>query len=106
MASGRSEGVLALFSRRDLGEAEISLLSLAAVQVAGEQEARPAPALRPGPEPHPTLAEIERVAIERVLERTRGRVSGADGAAKILGLHPSTLTSRMIKLGVRRTGWK
>jgi transcriptional regulator with GAF, ATPase, and Fis domain len=49
-----------------------------------------------------TLAEIEREAIERVLVQTGGRISGPRGAATILGLKPSTLASRMQKLGVRR----
>jgi formate hydrogenlyase transcriptional activator len=30
-------------------------------------------------------------------------VEGPRGAAKILGLHPNTLRSRMKKLGIRRT---
>jgi DNA-binding PucR family transcriptional regulator len=30
-------------------------------------------------------------------------VQGSRGAAKILGLHPNTLRSRMKKLGIRRT---
>jgi hypothetical protein len=30
-------------------------------------------------------------------------VEGSRGAAKILGLHPNTLRSRMKKLGIRRT---
>jgi hypothetical protein len=49
-----------------------------------------------------TLAAIEREAIERVLVHTGGRVSGPRGAAKILGLKPTTLESRMKKLGVRK----
>lgn len=49
-----------------------------------------------------TLAEIERDAITQVLRHTGGRVSGARGAAKILGLKPTTLESRMKKLGVRK----
>jgi GAF domain-containing protein len=49
-----------------------------------------------------TLAEIERDAIAEVLRHTGGRVSGPRGAAKILGLKPTTLESRMKKLGVRK----
>jgi transcriptional regulator with GAF, ATPase, and Fis domain len=49
-----------------------------------------------------TLAEIQREAIERVLLQTDGKISGPRGAAAILGLKPSTLVSRMQKLGVRR----
>ena len=50
----------------------------------------------------PPLAELERRYIERILERTGGRVSGDRGAAGILGLHPNTLRSRMKKLGIGR----
>ncbi len=48
-----------------------------------------------------TLDEVQREHIERVLRETGGRVEGSDGAAAILGLHPSTLRSRMKKLEIR-----
>ena len=47
-----------------------------------------------------TLAEAERRYIGRVLEHTRGRVTGAGGAAEILALKPSTLNFRIGKLGL------
>jgi PAS domain S-box-containing protein len=47
-----------------------------------------------------TLEEVERRHILATLELTRGRVSGAGGAAELLGLNPNTLRSRMKKLGV------
>jgi transcriptional regulator with GAF, ATPase, and Fis domain len=49
----------------------------------------------------PTLADSERELILRALERTRWRVKGPKGAAAALGLNPSTLYSRMKKLGIR-----
>ena len=49
-----------------------------------------------------TLEEMERGHIIRVMEETGWRVRGKDGAAEILGLKPSTLESRMQKLGVKR----
>jgi transcriptional regulator with GAF, ATPase, and Fis domain len=49
-----------------------------------------------------TLAELERDHIQQVLEVTGGRIRGAGGAAEILGLKPTTLESRMTKLGLRR----
>jgi predicted ATPase/transcriptional regulator with GAF, ATPase, and Fis domain len=52
----------------------------------------------PGP-----LQEIERLHILNVLKSTKGVVEGARGAAMILGLHPSTLRSRMRKLGIPTT---
>jgi hypothetical protein len=52
----------------------------------------------------PTLAQLERRYIIRTLEQTKGRVSGAKGAAAVLGMHPNTLRSRMEKLGIERVG--
>jgi transcriptional regulator with GAF, ATPase, and Fis domain len=49
-----------------------------------------------------TLTEVERRHIVRVLTATRWRIEGAAGAAQVLGLKPSTLRSRMMKLGVSR----
>ncbi len=48
------------------------------------------------------LHEIEREHIKRVLEKTHWRIYGPYGAATQLGLNPSTLRSRMKKLGIRR----
>ena len=49
-----------------------------------------------------TLEEMERQHIRDILEQTSWRVSGEKGAAKILGLNPTTLEARMKKLGVTR----
>jgi formate hydrogenlyase transcriptional activator len=46
------------------------------------------------------LEKEERVAIEAALRACRGRVSGPDGAARRLGLAPSTLESRIQRLGI------
>ena len=48
------------------------------------------------------LEDVERNHIKTVLNRTAWRVSGKDGAAKLLGLKPTTLESRMKKLGIKR----
>jgi len=48
------------------------------------------------------LQEVERRHILRVLKETGWRVAGKRGAAEILGLKPTTLESRMKKLGVHR----
>jgi PAS domain S-box-containing protein len=50
-----------------------------------------------------TLEATEREHILTVLGQTSWVVEGPRGAAKILGLHPNTLRSRMKKLGIRRT---
>jgi transcriptional regulator with GAF, ATPase, and Fis domain len=47
-----------------------------------------------------SLADAERRHIESVLAHTGGVIAGADGAARILDMHPNTLRSRMKKLGI------
>jgi formate hydrogenlyase transcriptional activator len=56
----------------------------------------------PPPEPSPNLTEMERRHIVQVLETTHWRIYGPRGAASQLGMNPSTLRSRLKKLGVRR----
>ena len=48
------------------------------------------------------LVDVEREHIESVLEAVRWRVRGAGGAAEVLGLPPTTLETRMAKLGIIR----
>jgi formate hydrogenlyase transcriptional activator len=50
----------------------------------------------------PTLRQSQREQILRVLEETNWRIRGERGAAAILGLKPTTLESRMAKLGIKR----
>jgi transcriptional regulator with GAF, ATPase, and Fis domain len=59
----------------------------------------PAPAATPT---QGTLAERERREIESVLARCGWRIRGTGGAAERLGLKPTTLESRMKKLGIER----
>jgi formate hydrogenlyase transcriptional activator len=51
-----------------------------------------------------TLEEMEREQIIKTLELTGWRVSGERGAARLLGLKPTTLEARMKKLGIQRKG--
>jgi transcriptional regulator with GAF, ATPase, and Fis domain len=48
------------------------------------------------------LKDLERKHVIEVLEMTGWRVRGKDGAAEVLGLKPTTLESRMSKLGIKR----
>jgi transcriptional regulator with GAF, ATPase, and Fis domain len=48
------------------------------------------------------LDAVEREHIEKVLDETRWKIEGKNGAAAILRLHPSTLRSRIKKLGIQR----
>lgn len=49
------------------------------------------------------LADVERAHILRVLNDTAWGIEGRDGAAAVLDLRPSTLRSRMKKLGINRS---
>jgi formate hydrogenlyase transcriptional activator len=51
-----------------------------------------------------TLENVERNHILRALNETSWVVHGKKGAAEILGINPSTLRSRMEKLGIRKAG--
>ena len=46
------------------------------------------------------LDQVDSQHIRQALEISRGRISGPNGAARILGINPSTLRNRMIKLGI------
>jgi transcriptional regulator with GAF, ATPase, and Fis domain len=48
-----------------------------------------------------TLEEVESQHITEVLRHTGGRVKGPFGAARLLGMNPSTLYSRIQKLGIK-----
>jgi transcriptional regulator with GAF, ATPase, and Fis domain len=48
------------------------------------------------------LTDVERDHIRGVLESTGWRIRGVGGAADRLGLRPTTLETRMAKLGLTR----
>jgi transcriptional regulator with GAF, ATPase, and Fis domain len=66
---------------------------------AGQAIHRDAPSMR---EELYALADVQRAHIQRILQSTHWRIEGATGAAKLLGLCPSTLRTRMRKLGISR----
>ena len=49
-----------------------------------------------------TLEETERNQISKILSEAKWRIEGKNGAAAILGIHPSTLRARMHKLEIVR----
>ena len=62
------------------------------------------PRLAAAPAGDPTaLHEVEREHIVTVLKQTSWRIDGPLGAARLLKMRPSTLRSRMQKLGIRRS---
>jgi formate hydrogenlyase transcriptional activator len=48
------------------------------------------------------LDDVQKQHILSVLRQTSWVIEGSNGAAKVLGLHPNTLRSRMKKLGIQR----
>jgi formate hydrogenlyase transcriptional activator len=52
----------------------------------------------------PKLVDVEKEHIRAVLEGTGWRIRGAGGAADRLGLKPTTLETRIAKLGLKRPG--
>jgi transcriptional regulator with GAF, ATPase, and Fis domain len=48
------------------------------------------------------MVDVQREHIRSILESTRWRIRGAGGAAERLGLRPTTLETRMAKLGLAR----
>ena len=48
-----------------------------------------------------TLDEVISRHIRETLVRSGGKIEGENGAARLLGLHPSTLRGKMRKLGIR-----
>lgn len=65
-------------------------------------EAELPPMIRPVGAAEDTAVEVERNHILRVLERTAWRIRGRGGAAETLDLKPTTLESRMRRLGIFR----
>jgi transcriptional regulator with GAF, ATPase, and Fis domain len=49
---------------------------------------------------HQTLDDAIKQHICSVMKATNGKIQGKAGAAAILNIHPSTLRSRMDKLGI------
>jgi len=56
--------------------------------------------------PSPISEAAERQQIEDALRASRGRISGVDGAAQALGIAPSTLESRIQRLGVDKLAFR
>ena len=65
-----------------------------------EESLQPIPMIRSKTGALTTLDENERAHIRRALAATGGKIHGPRGAADILDINPSTLRSRMEKLGI------
>jgi transcriptional regulator with GAF, ATPase, and Fis domain len=58
---------------------------------------------RKGPAARRALSQVEHDYVTEVLVEANWRIDGPGGAARILGMNPSTLRSRMKKLGIKRS---
>lgn len=63
------------------------------------------PVRRPGTPPQ-SLKALEREHVLAALQETGWRIRGPRGAAVVLGLPPTTLENRMVRLGIMRPGKK
>ena len=74
---------------------------------AARSPARPTVGVKAGPDAPPStlseLKESERDVVIRALESSSWKVSGKDGAAARLGIKPTTLASRMKRMGIRKS---
>ncbi len=80
------------------------LPEIAVIASAQAAAPRPVPEEQSPRAPSPqSIDQVERNHILEVLMQTNWRIEGSDGAAALLNLNPSTLRSRMKKLGVQRS---
>lgn len=66
---------------------------------AGTQERTAIPA---APYTRKELLDLERRSIEEALSKSGGKIYGAGGAAELLGMRPTTVSSRIAALGIKR----
>jgi transcriptional regulator with GAF, ATPase, and Fis domain len=79
------------------------LLELAPdASLAAAEGARATPRRGPATEPAASLDDVRRLHILSALERCDWVIEGPRGAAALLGLQPSTLRSRLKKLGLQQ----
>jgi transcriptional regulator with GAF, ATPase, and Fis domain len=103
-------GVFALFSRAALTDQSVDELRFLAEYMAvrlrslsssapGAPAAPSAPSA-PGILTRTQLRDLERRSLELALAQTKGKIFGADGAAALLDMKPTTLASRIKALGI------
>ena len=83
-------------------------LEIGAELLVGPSRLAPAPAAVPASDGadgglDAVLEGVERRHVRAALEQAHWVIEGPRGAARILGLHPNTLRSRIAKLGIRRS---
>ena len=111
VASDEVVGVMVLFDRQLTPETAIEDLRVAIDVVAVCCRQLPESATPWREADHPAspaailtrlqLRDLEKRSIAAALDRPRGKIFGADGAAALLGMKPTTLASRLKALGIR-----
>jgi transcriptional regulator with GAF, ATPase, and Fis domain len=102
IARGTILGVMALFSRLALSDGVLGDLQLLADVAAARLRSMQATA--PVVLTRARMRDLERRSIQEALARTNGRVFGANGAAALLDIKPTTLASRIKALGIKQGG--
>ena len=87
---------------RNVLERALILASGPSLSVAPPPVPATAPAVATASPVSRDMRDVEREHILRVLEAANWKVRGANGAAEVLGLKPTTLEARIAKLGIRR----
>ncbi len=109
LEDGEAIGVFAMFDREMPSDEQLANLQLAVDLAASrivDLSARSVPT--PGVPPPITIVtraevrRLEKTNIEAALAATRGKIFGDDGAARLLGMRPTTLASRIKALGIFR----
>jgi PAS domain S-box-containing protein len=77
-------------------------LALARVGAARSPVRRPGSAPAPTPTSFADIKNHERSLIVDALTKTRGKIYGPDGAAALLGMKPTTLSSRVHRMGLKK----
>jgi len=75
-------------------------LGLSPPSVNGNRQHQAATAAAPAAADFPTLDEAQRAHVEQALRLSHGRIEGAGGCARMLGINPHTLRARMRRLGI------
>ena len=70
--------------------------------IAGRTARKTDPALKVAPASLRELKDHERTFIMEALAKTRGKIYGPDGAAALLGLKPTTLSSKVHRMGLKK----
>lgn len=100
-------GVFALFSRAALTDQSVDELRFLADYMAvrlrslsSSAPGAPGAPSAPGILTRTQLRDLERRSLELALAQTKGKIFGADGAAALLDMKPTTLASRIKALGI------